>query len=484
MIDDITWDDLDMDEVFPMIDRTGSSLGEEILHASLRTPLFSSQELDAMEERLSGYAADEAGLKESIPSLKKLGKLKKITLFDYLYYLDRVEDIPYGKLFLPLILMLLAVSTLNLHVTAGVLLIVLVYGINTVRYFRLAAKIKPYLISFAYLSKAIKLGRSIPFADQDKVKRLLPVTRGTFILGSLEGETASGGTGNPLDLLFDLLKMGFHFDILKFYSMLGFVRKNFDEIEGYLYELGRIDTDLSVLMLRRELKEQKKQYCIPVLTNEKKLSIKESVHPLLKAPVPNSIETGKSILLTGSNASGKSTFLKCIAINALFAQTIHTCFAESYEGGFFRVISSMSHRDDILKGESYYMVEIRAMKRILTELNDKNDDNGSAVLCFIDEILSGTNTKERIAAGSRILKYLSDGGALAFAATHDIELTVLLENDYRNYHFEEDVTGNDISFSYKLKEGRAVSRNAIKLLSLMDFPESIVAEAEALADKL
>ena len=76
-------------------------------------------------------------------------------------------------------------------------------------------------------------------------------------------------------------------------------------------------------------------------------------------------ETRKGMLITGSNASGKSTFLKTVAINALLAQSIHTCLAGEFETCFFRICSSMSLKDDVLHGESYYMVEIKSIKRIL-----------------------------------------------------------------------------------------------------------------------
>ena len=76
------------------------------------------------------------------------------------------------------------------------------------------------------------------------------------------------------------------------------------------------------------------------------------------------------------------------------------------------------------------------------------------ILCFVDEVLRGTNTLERIAASSRILATLAKENALCFAATHDIELTYILENYYSNYHFREKVEGNQVLFDYKLYKGR------------------------------
>ena len=105
------------------------------------------------------------------------------------------------------------------------------------------------------------------------------------------------------------------------------------------------------------------------------------------------------------------------------------------------------------------------------------------VLCFVDEVLRGTNTVERIAASSRILQSLTGKGVLCFAATHDIELTHLLEDTYENYHFEETIEEGDINFNYLLKKGRAQSRNAIRLLQVMGYDSDVIKEAEDMAGR-
>ena len=102
-------------------------------------------------------------------------------------------------------------------------------------------------------------------------------------------------------------------------------------------------------------------------------------------------------------------------------------------------------------------------------------------ICFIDEILRGTNTIERIAASSRVLLDLSARNCICMAATHDIELTSILEGIYDNYHFREEITDNDVVFDYKLHKGKSRTKNALKLLKLMGFDNAIVAKAEKAA---
>ena len=138
----------------------------------------------------------------------------------------------------------------------------------------------------------------------------------------------------------------------------------------------------------------------------------------------------------------------------------------------------MSLKDDLISGQSYYMVEIRAVKRILDQVRLAGEEHG-CVLCFVDEVLRGTNTLERIAASAEILSWLAGANAMCFAATHDIELTHILEENYSNYHFQEYVKENEVLFDYKLYPGRAVSKNAIKLLRMLGYDEGMTEHAEA-----
>ena len=138
----------------------------------------------------------------------------------------------------------------------------------------------------------------------------------------------------------------------------------------------------------------------------------------------------------------------------------------------------MALRDNLKSGESYYIAEIKSLKRIIDSLN-----SNIPCLCLIDEVLRGTNTIERIAASSQLLYYLSRENCITVAATHDLELSIILKNYYDNYHFQEYVTDNDIVFDYKIYPDRSRSRNAIKLLKLMGYKDDIVEDAEARAQE-
>jgi DNA mismatch repair ATPase MutS len=249
-----------------------------------------------------------------------------------------------------------------------------------------------------------------------------------------------------------------------------------DEVFTIHEHLGRLDAAISIASYRASLPA----WIEPELSFEGAGSVRAVglVHPLLEHAVPNDLVTGRPLLITGSNASGKSTYLKTAALAAVMAQSICTVLAETYEARAFRVYSSMALRDDLLAGESYYIVETRSLKRILDAAK-----TGQAILCVVDEVLRGTNTVERIAASSQVLQALADAGVLCLAATHDIELCALLDGVYRLFHFEEQVGEEEMLFDYRLRPGKATSRNAINLLRLMGFDQALVDKAHEAANR-
>lgn len=481
VIDDITWNDLNMDDVFKRMNYTCSAAGEEYLYYILRKPCLEEDELLHREEIIEFFQnnTDERVAFQYIFS--QLGGTGKFSIYDYLDYLDDLGERSNFPHYLMIVLLIGSVASLFVNLPVGILLLACVLIYNNITYFKIKSDIDPYIVSFAYVFRIL-----------DTVKKLLPhrilvldeelsclkrcsaamsgFRRGSFLLMSAG---RMSGSGNPLEMLLDFVRMGFHLDLIKFNQMLSEMRRHIAEIDEMITVLGKTEAMIAIGAWRASLES----CCIPEFWGQRAIRAKELYHPLIENPVKSDMETDGSVLITGSNASGKSTFLKTVALNSIFAQTVHTALAESYVSAMFRPISSMSLRDDVQGGDSYYMVEIKALKRIL----DLAETEGLPVLCFVDEVLRGTNTIERIAASTQILKSLSRKNNICFAATHDIELTYLLENDYHNYHFEEEIAENDISFSYKIMEGRASTRNAIKLLGIMGYAPDIIEEAEAMA---
>lgn len=484
-LDDIIWNDLGMDEVFRRIDRTYSAAGEEYLYYTLRNISCGKETLEHLEEIVTWLEGQEDTRVRIQLLMKRLGHLGKYSLYDYLDNLDYLGERSSRWIWLGNLLYLPFAALLFVQPAIGTIGIVVCMLWHILTYFREKKVIEPYIVSFAYVLRLIdvcdELGKQkIPVYRREldelreALKSLRELRRGSYwVMAGNQGRIG----GNPLDILADYLRMILHLDILQFNRMLGKLRERTGQVDRLLEITGYLDMAVSVGGFRRSLEG----YCIPELEeNSKKafLHMENGWHPLLSHPVKNSIRADRGILLTGSNASGKSTFLKMVAVNAILAQTIHTCTAECYRAGVFRIYSSMALRDSMENGESYYIVEIRSLKRIL----DAAQDHNGPVLCFVDEVLRGTNTVERIAAATQILIRLSESGALGFAATHDIEMTELLKEYYDNYHFEEEIRDGDILFPYQLLPGKASTRNAIRLLQLLGYDREITEKASGQAE--
>ena len=424
-IDDITWNDLDMDRIFIQINQTFSSPGEDVLYNMLRRPVFNEEILEEREKLIHFFDTHEKERTDLQLILASIGKTRLGSLADTVLALNDAPVINIKIHILMLVALLVSIFVLlPMYPMMGFLVFMCLMIANIAIYYASAGQqvIEAYMDCFNHLLKMLEA------ADQMQIVKY------------------------PEE-----------------------IKDKADTIMLLIDNIGELDALVSIASFRRTLS----LWSIPVFMpwSEKsdiaiQIKIEDLYHPLIRNPVANSITATGGTLVTGSNASGKSTFLKNVAINSILAQTIHTCTATSCQTPFLKVMTSMALRDDISSGESYFIVEIRSLKRILDESRKKEP-----LLCVIDEVLRGTNTIERIAASSQILNSLLGNWILPFAATHDIELSYILDEIYTNYHFEEKVREQEVVFNYLLKPGRATTRNAIRLLDMLGYDQELVKNA-------
>lgn len=482
IIDDITWNDLDMDRVFAQMNRTQSAIGAEALYNMLRRPKQKVSEFKDFEREVSYLMEQEEerlNLQMVLNDLKRKGRY---SLYDYIDYLERLGKRSNLIHILQMALFLASIGLIFVESSLGVMAVIVMACVNITTYLSHKGKVAPYVSTFSYIMKMLDCADELlqqPLTEMAEYRDALKKNREAFRDfkkgSSMVFKMNDAGAGDPGEIIFDYVKMMTHIDLIQFNKMLNKTLECKEEILALAESIGYLDAVIAIGSFRASLP----YYAIPQLQEEAKLhiAIEEGYHPMIAEPVANSFSQERGMVVTGSNASGKSTFLKMVAINAILAQTIHTCAARGYEATCFRILSSMSLRDSLDSGESYYMVEIKALKRIM----DAAGRPGNPVLCFVDEVLRGTNTVERIAASAQILVKLSTSGVCCFAATHDIELTHLLEAEYDNYHFQEEIREGDVLFSYCLHQGRALTRNAIRLLQIIGFSEDVIKEAENMA---
>ncbi len=482
-VDDITCNDLDMDAVFKDLNHTMTSIGEEYLYALLRKPCTDISLLEERENTINCIQADENERIKLQMALAGIGKLNKVSVYSYIKTISGMDT---GcRLYHIFSCMALLVSLCLCMVKPAVMVLITAIIIihNVITYYKSKAETDSYIQIFTFIARITSQSESVAKADIQGIgqykERLVSCARCLKKFSSNSWIVAGGNmTGDLLDSLMDYIRILFHIDLIKICNMAEELKKHEKELIGIYNTIGYIDSMVSIASFRAGTSE----WCVPVLhkaasKRDITMEFTDLYHPLLDEPVKNSVNTGRSILITGSNASGKSVFIKTAALNAIFAQTIYTVLAGSYSSCFFHIYSSMALRDDIFSNESYYIVEIKSLKRII----DKASEADIPVLCFIDEVLRGTNTLERIASSSKILEYIADANAMCFAATHDLELAKILSGRFDNYHFEEKVEENNVVFDYKLRKGTTKTRNAIKLLEMIGYNQQITKGAEKAA---
>ena len=249
-----------------------------------------------------------------------------------------------------------------------------------------------------------------------------------------------------------------------------------EQIEEVFRYFGLVDALCSV----SELRDGLPYYTLPEACDEGETLHAEGLyHPLIEHCIPNDITLcGSSVLVTGSNMSGKTTFIRAIGLNLLSAQVFHTCFARSFRFPMDTALFSAIHLEDsLMEGKSFFLQEVQIVREMLEV------GKGRRQLFLLDELFKGTNTVERIAIAKAVLSALAHKNSIVFASTHDVELASLLENEYESFHFCECVADNTLSFDYKLKPGPATERNAIRIIEMCGYPKEVVGEAYRLAKK-
>lgn len=204
------------------------------------------------------------------------------------------------------------------------------------------------------------------------------------------------------------------------------------------------------------------------------LQVQGLVHPLIpkEVAIRNDFslnEHQKLTLITGSNMSGKSTFLRTIGANLALAYSGSVVCAEHFSTSLFRIHSCIRVNDALDQGLSYFYAEVKRLRLILDAINDNET---LPVFFLIDEIFKGTNNRERLSGSRAYILSLLKSNALGLISSHDLELTALADQaqQLKNFHFEEQIRNGKMTFDYKIKPGPSPSTNALKIMELEGLP--------------
>ncbi|HGY90661.1 MAG TPA: hypothetical protein ENK43_05770 [Planctomycetes bacterium] len=284
-------------------------------------------------------------------------------------------------------------------------------------------------------------------------------------------------------LLFVVLDWFFSCDLFFVARAQAWWKSSRDEV----VEAWRSVAALEALCCFANLREEMPDWCWPTPRDagHPQLEIEGLRHPLISPSVAvgNDLSMGPRLLVvTGSNMAGKTTFLRATGLAVLLAQCGAPVPAERMHWTPLRLLTDIEVHDSLSRGKSYFAAEIERVKAIL-------DGAGADPhqLSLIDEIFRGTNTREKVAAGVEVARWLSASGALTILATHDDEFTHLEETSpdglVANAHFEDTLEGGRLVFTYRLRAGAARSGNAIRLLEAEGFPPEIIEKAKKKAER-
>mgnify|MGYP003732683627 FL=1 len=483
VISDKTCNDLDFKELFKYLDRTNSKIGQQYLYHKLRTIPSKSDE-NIRNEKLIDLFTKNSDFRISVQK-----QLKRLNNYD-VYFITTLFQYPHLKppkwFFIIRILAFTSLLSLIL-IPLNLKLLFLLFGIflvNTGIHFWNKRNLYQYIGSIPQLVRLLKVARLL--FKYDNLKTIKPnlnisldVTdkiKNRMSLFKMEAKLESAIESFIMGF-FELFKIVFLLEPLLLFGILKQLDTKREEVENIFKFVGEIDCLISIASLRKGLPN----YCNPTIINAKKsLFVGNAYHPLIFNCIENNIEINKkSILLTGSNMSGKTSFIRTIGINVITGLTINTCFANQFSMPRMRVFSAIRISDDLLNDKSYYFEEVITIK----EMIDKSEDEKSN-LFLLDEIFKGTNTIERISAGKAVLSFLAKGNNLVFVSTHDIELADILNDAFDFYHFSETVDKKTVDFDYKLKSGKLKTRNAIKILQINKYPEKIINESIEISNEL
>lgn len=357
----------------------------------------------------------------------------------------------------------------NLYIAVAVLAFVqsLIWIFGMIRTFRfigsindVAYKLEHYSAVFETLQTRDFKSKKLNQIKAQLVTSNLSATKAIKKLGKISNRINIKHNG----LLYVLLNALLLWDYRCCFSLKAWKEKYAPHAEGWFLAFGEFESLLSFSNLPNICNN----VCVPVIAQEDQLIEATDIgHPLINNSirVNNNLSVSKNIfIISGSNMSGKTTFLRTVGINLVLANAGSYVCAQKMMLSRFIIMTSMRIADDLNEGISTFYAELKKIKSIIDFA--KNNRN---ILFLIDEIFKGTNSVDRLYGARTVVSNLELLGVLGFITTHDLELCELGNQHVRikNFSFSEHYDNNQILFDYKMRQGRSNTTNAKYLMEMI-----------------
>ncbi|MFX0549517.1 MutS-related protein [Hathewaya histolytica] len=465
--------------LFQMINITNTKEGRESLAKSLMNPSYKKEEIVLRQEAIKElhdklYLCEEMEYitrkhKDKLNKSERLIKygedsevLIKSKILNTLIYTLPLITVPLGAFIL-----LLKLQSLYNLIPIIIIIQISIWGINFMKLNNILGELGLFKYNIDTYVHMLKLIEKEEFKSQ-KLKS---------IKSDLFSEKNSALIAiKKLDNIFEkvnlryngLLYLGLNalllWDYQCVFSLEAWKRQYGCEIRKWLYHIGEVESLMSLSVLTHI----EEDITFPKINSEGKLAVnaKKLGHPLIngKDRIDNDVSMDNKIfIITGSNMSGKTTFLRTIGINLVLAYSGAPVFAREMTCSILDIFTSMRISDDLKNGISTFYAELIRIRDII-----KNSNDGKKMIFLIDEIFRGTNSMDRILGAKNVLLNLNNEKVIGSITTHDLELCELDKyNRINNYHFSEYYKDDKIYFDYKIKDGKSTTTNAKYLMKIV-----------------
>jgi MutS domain V len=475
VVDDKTWSDLEFPRFFTVIDTTITPIGRQFLFERLRTYEYRPDEID---RRLHAYAVlgSDRQLREDLQLA-----LQRLDIDSAAYIADLIlgpepEKLQNSALVGPLMLLAIGAVIAAIAHLAPLWLCAIPLVINTIIGFKVDAKLG------RNVDALLECGRMLSVATRVAAVRTADsceyLSRLKSEAGVRKGLQSQVRWLAEIDRIRSIPPFGGVVEIMNFFFLLKFAlytrsigqfSRSRQQWLSTFQLIGAVDASIAVANFLYRYPA----HCRPSVVGEQVIKIENGYHALICKPVPNSLDlVNHSALVTGSNMTGKTTFIKMVAMNVVLGHTLGICLADQATLPRSPVRALVRGEQAVETGKSRYFAESEAVRGFVAE-----SATGECRIFILDEPFSGTNTVERIAIGKAVLSAIS-ANAQVLVTTHDVELQHLLGDRFELFYFQEDPTVESF-FDHRLHSGASTQRNAIRVLERLGYPASIIAEALA-----
>ena len=475
VVDDKTWSDLEFPRFFTAIDTTISPIGRQYLFDQLRVYEYGKSELNRRFRTYEMLQSDPQ-LREDIQVALMPLAVDGVAYIADLLLGPQPAEVPYARLLLPWTLLtvggivaaiahlipvwLCLLPLLVNLVIAGLVHVKLSYDVSALMYCSRLLAVADRMAALRGGDDLSDLGRLK--AERPIRRRLHNQIRWLRTFDRLRTSIVIGGLVGGIDALF-LVKLSLYSRALARFCV------NRSNWVSTFQSVGALDAAIAVVSFMGRYPA----LCRPTVVDERVLEIDNGYHAFISAPVKNSIRlNGTSVLVTGSNMTGKTTFIKMVAMNVVLGHTLGICLADRATLPRSPVRALIHGDQSVATGKSRYFAEAEAIRGFISE-----SATGACRLFVLDEPFSGTNTVERIAVAKAVLRAIS-ADAQVLVTTHDVELQHLLGQQFELFYFQENPAVEGF-FDHALHAGVSTQRNAIRVLERLGFPAAIIAEAMA-----